>query len=106
MSAATLVTIMCDAPSCGRWEDAGIAETALRARQGLAGTGWTLGVSVRDGMLRDYCPKHAPSHTAQAANDDCQACRLEAATTGRPACYLHAAPARDDVASTAEEDRQ
>lgn len=60
MSASKQVTIMCDAPSCGVWWDAGIAETATQARRQLRGSGWQLNVLESDGWRRDYCPKHNP----------------------------------------------
>lgn len=39
MSASTLVTIMCDGPSCGAWVDEGIADTAAQARKQLRSLG-------------------------------------------------------------------
>ena len=61
MSASTLVTIFCDAESCGRWDGAGIADTAAEARVALRGSGWALAVSDPEGGRRalDFCPKHA-----------------------------------------------
>lgn len=58
MTASRLVTIFCDAPSCGVWWDRGIAETATKARAGLKGHGWTLARTGSDGVTRDYCPRH------------------------------------------------
>ncbi len=61
MSAMRLVTIMCDAASCGRWIDAGIADTAAIARKQLQGTGWATAVRAQyPGPTLDYCPEHAP----------------------------------------------
>jgi hypothetical protein len=65
VTASALVTIFCDEPSCGAWDGAGVARTAAEARKALAGGGWTLAVPDPDSRVRlDYCPKHAPSHTA------------------------------------------
>lgn len=63
MSASALVTIFCDAPNCGVWDDAGIAETAGKARAQLAKLGWEVNVAVDDGTIwrsyrKDFCPKH------------------------------------------------
>jgi hypothetical protein len=60
MTASRIVTIMCDAPKCGVWEDSGIGDTAKQARAQLAGSDWVLGVADPDGRrhLRDYCPQH------------------------------------------------
>lgn len=66
MTATRLVTIFCDADNCGMWDDAGVADTAVKAREQLRGTGWTVGVldpSWR--MRRDYCPRHKPSDPVQ-----------------------------------------
>ncbi|QDH91671.1 hypothetical protein QDA01_gp18 [Microbacterium phage Cinna] len=57
MTASRLVTIFCDHPGCGQWEDAGIGDTATAARAGLKGR-WRTGVSGTDGITRDYCPEH------------------------------------------------
>src|SRR5690554_6723323 len=60
MSASRLVTIFCDAPHCGVWDGAGVADTAREARAGLRGGGWILALSDPDHRLAlDYCPKHA-----------------------------------------------
>lgn len=63
MTASRLMTIFCDAPSCGQWEDAGIAPTAREARAQLAGRGWRLGVTGNARTLEDYCPAHASPHS-------------------------------------------
>ena len=65
MSAHRHVTIFCDWPNCGRWEDQGIGDSAKQAREQLAGTGWRTGVSRansnrgRSLPQLDYCPLHA-----------------------------------------------
>lgn len=60
MSASALVTIFCDAPSCGAWWEHGVGDTAALARRGLRGRGWRLAVKNHDGKrLLDFCPKHA-----------------------------------------------
>lgn len=68
MSARRLVTIMCDAPLCGEWWDAGVADTATEARRQLRGSGWRTAVAsarayadepVDSRAARDYCPRHA-----------------------------------------------
>lgn len=60
MSASTIVTIMCDHPSCGQWADDGVAETAEIARRQLRRSGWLLAVKDPDYRVRlDYCPTHA-----------------------------------------------
>ncbi len=61
MTATRLVTIMCDAPNCGVWWDAGVADTAQQARHRLRGTGWALAVADPAGghHTLDYCPRHA-----------------------------------------------
>jgi hypothetical protein len=67
MTASTLVTIMCDEPDCAQWWDAGIADTAARARAQLKGSGWALAISsgeVQRGRL-DFCPAHANRQSTQ-----------------------------------------
>jgi hypothetical protein len=61
MTASSLVTVFCDAPSCGRWDDAGVGDTAEEARRGLTRLGWVVAVPDPDGYRRrfDYCPLHA-----------------------------------------------
>lgn len=63
MSTPRLVTIMCVHPTCGRWWERGVAETATLARQQLSGTGWTLGLPDTDGTRgrRDFYPCHSPT---------------------------------------------
>lgn len=65
MSASALVTIFCDAPSCGVWRERGVAATAAAARRQLAGTGWVTNVpgEYPGDRRRDYCPKHADTET-------------------------------------------
>jgi hypothetical protein len=66
MTASRLVTIFCDAPGCGQWWDAGVADTATRARQQLRNTRWKLNV-VGNGPFRlDYCPDHADNEGVPA----------------------------------------
>ena len=57
MSASSLVTIFCDAPDCGNWEDAGIAHSAREARKQLRDTEWVLNVKAPywDRRRQDYC---------------------------------------------------
>lgn len=63
MSASRLVTIMCDHKGCGQWVDAGIADTAGRARAQLKPLGWRVGDrNGWDRLTRDYCPAHAAQH--------------------------------------------
>lgn len=73
MSASSLVTIFCDAPSCGRWEDRGISHVASEARRQLRGTGWQLNVPDPDGGRQrlDFCPTHAttPTPTRRASSE-------------------------------------
>lgn len=59
MSAARLVTIMCDRRGCGWWVSAGQAPTAGAARKRLKALGWRVGVPGTDRITRDYCPAHA-----------------------------------------------
>ena len=72
MSAHRHVTIFCDWPNCGRWEDRGIGDSAEQAREQLAGTEWRVGVPHANssrgrprGRL-DYCPLHAEASQAGA----------------------------------------
>lgn len=67
MSSTTVRTIMCDAPGCGTWWDAGVVveEPAAVARRRLRGLGWQVGVrDDRSSRLagrwpaQDYCPQH------------------------------------------------
>ncbi|MFE6966857.1 hypothetical protein ACFVAJ_17235 [Agromyces sp. NPDC057679] len=68
-----MVTIKCDKRQCGRISDAGVADTAGRARARLAGAGWRLNVPCSDGIRRDYCPDHSGGpkpETAEGARND------------------------------------
>lgn len=60
MTASAIVTVMCDAPSCGDWSEDGQAGTAKDARRGLRGLGWRLAVpNPNGGPAADFCPRHA-----------------------------------------------
>lgn len=61
MSASSLVTIFCDAPSCGQWDQYGVGWTAAEARRNLRSTKWQLNVPDPDGggQRLDFCPAHA-----------------------------------------------
>lgn len=70
MSASRLVTIFCDAPSCGQWYDAGVSDTAAQARKQLRGTGWATAVrAVHPGPTLDYCPTHVPTPQGSGEGD-------------------------------------
>lgn len=57
MTASAMVTVFCDAPDCGRWDNGGQGETAAVARRGLKH--WATGVPNPDGRGRlDFCPLH------------------------------------------------
>jgi len=77
MTASTLVTIFCDAPSCGQWEDNGIADTAKQARAGLRRRGWALNVVNPDGSRQrlDFCPEHAQCEERHPQHPEAR-CRL------------------------------
>lgn len=63
MTARRLITVMCDAPSCGQWWENSMGDNAAEARRGLRGSGWALAVPDLDGhrVRLDFCPEHAQS---------------------------------------------
>lgn len=54
MTATPLVTIFCDAPDCGEWDEDGVGETAKEARAGARRVGWAVGLPGGT----DLCPRH------------------------------------------------
>lgn len=71
MSADGSITIVCDAPECYYWDDAGTGKSPASARKALRGRGWRLGIKAPKGIqgrgfdrLLDFCPRH-PNATAK-----------------------------------------